>query len=652
MMIPLSQIAAVAPQAGLPRDKTALIRRLQQAGAVPVEGRGARGQMCKLFPADALPKEIAALLPAAMGLSEGKVGDPEEWQRYYDAPQSLKDDAASRLRMVRQVAELVAGGATKAVAFRHVAAERGISAGTVKGAWRIVQKFNQADWLPALVKHYVPRERTPLHPEMWRYFLGDYARVEEPQLQAVWERTCAAAAKNGWGEVPCAKTLKRHFDDLPAPEKALLRKGEKALDACFPRISRDPSDLAVLERVYIDSRTLDIFVKTGPDGRASVSIANVTGFEDTPARPGTIRISVAMAIDARSRHLLGWEFAETENTDQYRRLLLKVCTDFGMPKEVWFDNTRAAANKTLTGGARNRFRFKSQPDDVPGILVLLGIRVRFIRPFNGRSNPVERAHGEIKERAEKHPKMAGAHTGRSPGHKPANYGESPAELSTVMECFTEAAHHYRTRTDRRGRVAYKTSYQAIFEQGLAAAPPRRLTEEQRRYFFLRGERCLVYAAGEVFLGKRQPRNRFCSAALREYAGQKIVVRFDPENLSAPIMAETVDGRMIDPAVPCIEDLYFKSTAKAREWERAKRDEKKHIKAAAKARRKMTPGELCAALPDAPPPADTSPKVVTVMPHLTMPKPAETTAADTEDWQRAGQYLNWSKAAGGGFAVNE
>jgi hypothetical protein len=406
----------------------------------------------------------------------------------------------------------------------------------------------------------------------------------------------------------------------------------------------------VLERVYIDSRTLDIFVKAGPDGRAAVTVANVTGFEDTPAEPGTIRVAVAMAIDARSRDLLGWEFAETENSDQYRRLLLKVCTDFGLPKEVWFDNTRAAANKALTGGARNRFRFKNQPDDVPGILVRLGVGVRFIRPFNGRANPVERAHGEIKERVEKHPKLAGAYTGRSPVHKPANYKESPADLATVMECFAEAAHHYRTRTDRRGRVAFQTSYQAIFEQGLQEAPPRPLTADQRRYFFLCGERRKVNEAGEVFLGKHPRRNRFQSSALRAYAGQKVIVRYDPENLSAPIMAEKEDGHLIDAAVPCIEDLNFKSTAAARNWDRARRDEINAVKAAANARGNMTSAELCAALPEPAPPAATSPKVVSMAPHLSMPKPAETASLDTESMEQAVKYLQWS--SGGGFAVNE
>jgi hypothetical protein len=646
MMFPLSQIAAVAPQAGLPRDKTALIRRLQQAGAVPVEGRGPRGQMCKLYPADELPKEIMAHLSAAMGLTNGKAGNPEQWQRYYKAPQSQKDDADRRLTMVRRAAELVESGATKAGAFRHVAAENGVSPAKVKSAWRIVQDFDPTDWLPALVKNYTGRQAEPLHPEIERYFFGDYGRVEQPQVQAVHDRTCAAAAKNGWGQVPSARTLKRRWDRLPAPVKAYWRQGDKALADCFPYAQRDRSGMKPLDSVCVDGRTWDLWVNDS----GGAMLADVSGFEDTPPEPRSRRLTIAMAVDEATNTLLAYAIGQSESSDLYRRLLCQVFTEHGLPNMIRFDNTRAAANKALTAGAKTRFRFTERPDDVPGILTRLGVTVRFTMPFNGRAKVVERTFADVKERAEKHPALAGAYAGRSPAEKPANYRERPVELSTFIRCLDEAVGHYNTRTDRRGLVAFKTSYRALFEQGLAAAPPRRLSEAQRQYFFCIGTRCLVSPAGEVYLGKRPFRNRFWSTALQSYAGQRIIVRYDPDNLKAPIMAETDDGRLIDDAVPCIEGIGFDNRDQAREHLRERRRSVRHTKEAAKAIERMNAIELCAALPEPAPPATTSLNVVSMSPHLTTPKPAETTSLDAESMEQAVKYLQWSSE--GGFAVNE
>ncbi|VEI46997.1 Bacteriophage Mu transposase [Actinobacillus equuli] len=47
---------------------------------------------------------------------------------------------------------------------------------------------------------------------------------------------------------------------------------------------------------------------------------------------------------------------------------MDVIYKYGIPRHITIDNTRAAANKWMTGGVPNRYRFKVKPDDPKGII--------------------------------------------------------------------------------------------------------------------------------------------------------------------------------------------------------------------------------------------------------------------------------------------
>lgn len=274
-----------------------------------------------------------------------------------------------------------------------------------------------ADWLPALVPHHKGRIAAEIHPELLRFFYTDYGREDRPALQAVWERTCAAALENGWGDPPSARRLQRAFEALPKEVRTLWQKGERGLFDMLPAAQRDRSAMKPNDMWNVDARTWDLMVEL-PDAAGNVR---------------RVRMTVAMVQDVASNFLLGYEIAKTESTDLYQRLLCRAMQKFGIPKAILFDNTRAAANKRLTGGSENRFRFAGG-EELPGVLTRLGIKVIFATPYNGRSKPVERAFRELTERSEKHPAVAGAYTGRSPMHKPANYG-TDAAFSTPSSRF-------------------------------------------------------------------------------------------------------------------------------------------------------------------------------------------------------------------------
>ncbi|CAM3278719.1 transposase domain-containing protein [Xenorhabdus nematophila] len=129
----------------------------------------------------------------------------------------------------------------------------------------------------------------------------------------------------------------------------------------------------------------------------------------------------------------GWRTDVSENSDSIRLALADVVEQYGIPKHVTIDNTRAAANKWMTGGVPNRYRFKVKEDDPKGIIPLLGIKLHWTSVLFGRGHgqdkPVERAfsHGGLGEVVDRHPALAGAYTGPNPMAKPDNYGDRVIE---------------------------------------------------------------------------------------------------------------------------------------------------------------------------------------------------------------------------------
>lgn len=552
MRVALAQVRSVAPSVGWPAHKSSLIRRLREEGAEPRRGAPARGGAPFEFDLEGLPRAFHAplsdLLNAPAGM-EPKRADPPVDKRHIKAPPSLRIEAERRWNMVWRVRRLIQAGRTERQACIVAADEFGKSLSATKGAWRIVRARPDAEWLDALVPSYKGRAKAPVDERIVRLFISDFGRVEKPEAQACYERTCRVAKANGWGDVPSLKTLQRRFEDLPPDVKRLMREGERSLLDSLPHQERDRSHMLALDSINMDSRTWDLFAQLD-DGRV-------------------IRPVVTVAQDEATNFILAYEVTETETAASYRRVLCQAFTRWGIPDKVRFDNTRAAANKALTAGAKHRYRFK---DDglVDGLLKRLGCEVAFTEPYNGKAKLVERCFADLKQRTEKHPRLAGAYAGRSPVEKPANYGERAVPIAVFMEVLAEGIEEYNTRTGRRSTVAWKTSHQAVFEAGLQKIAPKRLTEDQGRLFFYVAERRTVTPSGTVTLGAGPRPHRYAIQALRVFAGSEIVVRFDENDMAAPIVAETLDGVPISDEVPRIAAGAFDDVEAAKAHRRERR----------------------------------------------------------------------------------
>jgi hypothetical protein len=491
-------------------------------------------------------------------------------------------------------------------ALELVAAEQGISPATARGWWYGTTgkvglvNYHPADWMAAGVSGHIGRTATAeMSEDAWEMFKADYLRLEKPASMACYQRVMAAAVSHGW-VVPTEITFRRRVErEIPLTVRTLLREGEHALMRMYPAQVRTKADMHALYWINGDGYEHNVFVKW-PDG--------------TIARPKTW-----FWHDVYSNMFLSYRVDQTEHTDQLILSFGDVVERFGIPEHVTIDNTRAAANKYLTGGVANRYRFKVKEDDPLGLLPTLGCQVHWTSVLNGRGHgqakPVERAFGwgGISEYCDKHPAFAGAYTGHNTTAKPENYGSKAIPLEQFLEVLEQAVRTINTREGRRTEVCGGLlSFEQAFEQSYANAVIRKATAEQRRLWLLstegvrvNHEACIQLEAGAgVGFGK----NRYYAEALYRFVGQKVLARFDPQALHDRVYVYTLDNQFIAEA-PCQAATGFGDTQAAREHTRSRKHMMNATKAKAQAEKKMSALEAAARLPKLEEPSAPEAKVV-------------------------------------------
>jgi len=521
--------------------------------------------------------------------------DPDDlWSHFDKKPQKQKDRANDRLKAILSALALIDNGTPKTQAWSAVAAANGLNKSTLYGWYNGrngtpgVKEYARADWLAALVPGFTGRTVTAeFSNEAWEFFRADYLRLEQPGAAACYQRLMRVAKKHGW-QIPSLRTVERRIaKEIPQTMLVLKRQGESALVQMFPAQQRSVRDIHALQWINGDGYQHNVFVKW-PDG--------------TIARPKTW-----FWQDIMSRKYLSYRTDQTENTDMLRLSFGDLVEQFGIPEHATIDNTRAAANKWMTGGVPNRYRFKVKEDDPLGIMPMLGVQVHWTSVIagkgHGQAKPIERSFGVggMGEYVDKHPAFAGAFTGNNPMAKPANYGKTAVPLETFMKVLADEVAAWNARDGRRTELCEgEHSFDHVFAQSYERATIRKATAEQRRLWLMAAEAIKVAADGSITLdaGKAHGmgKNRYHADALYEFTGKKIVVRFDPQQLHDTVHTYTLDGRYITEAA-CIVATGFGDTEAAREHNRARRGMVKASKIAAREEQKMDAIEVAGMLPE-------------------------------------------------------
>lgn len=575
---------------GLPSDKRAVNRRardenwLMRAGPdgnLLSRARAGRGGGVE-FHISLLPG-AARLELAARGLCLTR---PEPvsataitlsgWTWYETQTSSVKEIAEQRLAIIAEIELLESTGVTRSTALADVCRRHEIGQATAWNWIKLIKGVAKSDRLPALA----PRRQgggveADIDPMLWKLFISDYLRPECPTLTSCYGRCAAWAAENGVS-MPSERTMRRRLDHDIDPRVVLLRrKGEEALRRSMPSQRRSVADLHAMALVNIDGHKFDVFVRM-PDGRV--------------IRPIMVAIQ-----DIYSRKFLAWRIGAEESAVQARLAFADLFQNYGIPLGCVLDNGRAFASKWITGGAKSRFRFKIRPEDPTGLLTGLGVQIHWALPYRGQSKPIERGFRDLCDSISRGPAMAGAYVGNSPMAKPENYGSHAVPWAEFAVHVERGMAAHNAKLGRRTETANGRSFDDVFAESYAVAPIGKASPEQLRMALLAADQKMVdRRTGEVELHG----NRYWSEGCGRLHGQRVTVRFDPDNLMRDVHLYDLAGRYLTSA-QIIADTGFLDVAAAKETAKRTADYRRKIRDAANAEQLMVAEQVARMQVDAP-----------------------------------------------------
>lgn len=560
------------------------------------------------FAVKSMPEEVQAEIVVKLGKSAVKnlpvLAKPQApvdaqllWATYEQGTAKQRQKAQMKLGIMFAVAELVNGGvkildALALVCHKHNQdGEKPVTVSALKSWWYQVKDADRSLWLPLLMDSYGAHSESreaAFTPEAWAFFRADYFRNERPQFGSCYERLKRAASANGW-VIPSPSSVKRKIlREIPKTHQTYLRDGEYALSRMYPSLIRTVAGIEAMEWVNGDGYKHNVWVRWH-NGHI-------------------IRPKTWLWQDVRTRKILAYRCDESENTNMIRLALLDVVNKYGIPKHLTVDNTKAAANKKMTGGVKNRYRFKVREDEVQGIIPALGIQLHWttVRYGRGRgqAKPIERAfsHGGLGELVDKHPLLAGYHAGDNALDKPDNYQGNKAgvDYESFILALEEGIQMFNERQERETEICQgKLSFNQAFERDYAAAEKRWATPEQLRYLLTLHEEVTLKDNGTFTLkagGEVQGlRNRYEAYELIGTKHKKVVVRYDPNNLHDAVWVYSLDGTYLAEA-HCTVDAAFGDTSAAQDHSRKEREFVRHTQKAAKAAQDMAIQEAATYMP--------------------------------------------------------
>jgi hypothetical protein len=314
--------------------------------------------------------------------------------------------------------------------------------------------------------------------------------------------------------------------------------------------------------------------------------------------------------DVRSSKIVAFRIGESESAALARLAFADLFRDFGIPRHCVLDNGRGFASKWITGGTANRFRFKVKAEEPTGLLTALGVQIHWALPYRGQSKPIERAFRDMCDTIAKHPAMDGAYTGNSPTNKPHDYGKRAVPWDEFVAHVGQGIADHNARIGRRGRDYAGRSFDQVFAASFAAAPIAKATPEQLRMALLAAEQKTVNrqtGAIELF------GNRYWSPDCGRLAGEKVAVRFDPDDLHSEIHLYGQDGEYLCSA-EVIEDNGFLDVSGAKATQKRWADHRRRIRDGLEAERLLSAEELAAMQPDRPMPELPEPGAVRIVHH--------------------------------------
>lgn len=480
------------------------------------------------------------------------------WAHYDQLRDPAKAKAQKNLEILTLHDSLAGVAASEQQRADIVLQKYGISRGTLYGLRRRVAGADEADWLPLLAPRYRnERDAAEYTEEAWEQGKAWYLTQQKRSARSVYRDLERAAPERAW-IIPSYHSFRRMLLALPRWLRVLMRDGEKRFSQLYPAHARLYGSLNVHDVWVADGRMTDVQI-CDDDGQPYRGI-------------------IITMLDARTRMVVGYAIGKTESADLYRAALLDAIQKTGaLPRELYLDNSRAAASKMLTGGTKTRFRFTIKPDDPLGICVVLGIRVIFALPGWAQSKPVESLHGHLHSDVDR--KCGKAYVGHTPLARPADHDPRAAiAIAQYRKLFDEAIEAYHQRP-HRGDAMQNRAPRAVYDELIQKTPVRKATAEQLALCMSSAERVRLSrkdCAASVW------GNRYWAPQMADLPeGSFVTARFDPTDLRKPVRIYTDSGEFFCEA-PLVARAGFRDQEAAKANLRAKRQWEKARKAQARA----------------------------------------------------------------------
>ena len=491
------------------------------------------------------------------------------WSGFEIKPDSIKEEAKKKLRILNELEDFLAAGLGEV---RDFAKNQDVTAATIYRWKQKLKGVDKSDWLPVLADNYTGGLPTAdISPVAWDFFKTCYLNRAKKHAATAFKYTVIAARENGW-TLPSYRTVLRKLQrDVPNDVVRAMREGNDAVKEMMPKIRRTTEWMRALELINGD----------GLDPKLTFGVVFTNDGEIVP------HPKIWIWQDVYSGMILGFQLAKSENRDMIRTSLGEVIEKYGIPSAVLLDNTRAAANKELSGGISHRYRFKVKEEDADGILKILGIQVHWATPGQGWVKPIERKNRDLNALIPSHPIVLNAMAEKRP--------VTDIELSKVIETAVEEINSdIKCRSMICGGVR---SPQQVFNESHQKQLITRLSKEQRRLFLLAAEGVSVRKDGYIAFYE----NLYWNATLANHRGEKVIVRFDANELKKAVAVYMTDGRFI-----CEADyqpsIGFQDREGARNAKRMQKNYKDSLKKTAELQVKMDTALASKLMPETQKPA--------------------------------------------------
>lgn len=574
--------AQVAERTGLSRRWIA--ERASKEGWPTTVERNPRGASRKLFMVESLPEDIRSQvnsIPAPLSQQAVDVIGTGGQEYLRDAWGKANPKQRAKVKTKLEALDLWlhhrALGKSVREASALVEQATGRSHGAVSGDHKRVKDHPREDWPALLLDQYKSVSQPDyIHPEAWERLLSSMLRLSAPDLQFEYDQLAREYLEHPeWGVLPSYRSILRRWKrDVPELTKVLRREGEKAFDRRFARPRIDKSNLIPMGVLNGDGREHDVFVKwpASADGICRVSRPTSLVWQDTA-----------------TGKIVGWLIAQTENWSGTLIALSRAISEYGVPDTVFVDNGHAYASKILTANAGGkRYRYKDRPGDPDGILKGLGIGVEYAPPGSPQLKSVERAHGGLARRVDKHRRCQGAYCGKDTTAKPDDYRTHAVPLDEFREIFAAAVEWWNNKRGRTQVCAGRTRNEAFAELMAARVlPPRTLTEKQLYMLTLPLQRKKIAPDGTVTLNG----TKFGAEEMHAHAGKFVDLRYDEGNFRKGLSVSLAG--IIEPlchALP-IGDVLYENDHQRLVAHQVRRIRKKAARDEANAIGRLSPREL-------------------------------------------------------------